>query len=674
MAIKTLTSFFWGPTPVPVSKARNKVGRKLIALIIAFSSLITLVITAFQLLADYHDQRANLDNLFNQVTVSVPSLSESVWAFDENQISLALNALINLRHIEYASVETTNGKKRKWDAGQQISKQAVDRLYPLVQVRRGKALEIGTLKVVGSLDAIYNSLLSKAFGILVSNGIKTFFVAIFMFFLFHKYVTRRIEVLADTVRQLETDLQLNDSGHQAAKKDMAQMDEIDAVNHVFDEMSQKLYATIEALHDTNRQLQNANLEISTANDELEQRVEERTEHLQEEIRQRQIADQSLRENEQRFRDIAESASDWFWETDSQHCFTYLSNRCFEVTGMSAQDLLGKSRFALVERNILEQNVEKWERFQQTLRDRKPIKGFQYVLYPKHGKPLTIQLNGYPYWNEDGEFSGYRGAARDITERVQHEMDLQQSKVDADTANRAKSEFISSMSHELRTPLNGILGFSQLLELHPEMKLAPAQLDYVAQIRIAGEHLLNLINDILDLSKIESGKFELSLAPIDPVSIVQSNLETLQPLALKHQVELIFDSVGFDENFKVWADPTRFSQIMMNLCSNAIKYNREDGRVDVLIQNTPQHKLRVSVSDTGIGISPENFDKLFMPFNRLDAEGSGIEGTGVGLSVTLKLIELMDGKISFDSREGEGTTFVFELPLTTSGTNPGPLKH
>ncbi|MEG3619538.1 ATP-binding protein [Magnetovibrio sp. PR-2] len=632
-------------------------------MIIALSSAITFVITAVQLLEDYQDERANLDELLTQVSVSVPSLSASVWTFDNRQVELSLTAFANLKNIEFVEVVTVD-ESHRWSAGELVSKRIVEENYPLVFVQQGEKEHLGTLRVVASIDEIYDQLVSKALSILLSNGVKTFLVALFMYFLFYKYVTSRIETLAQDVRELEQNLALdvklqNNLGGGTADKEP---DEIEAVSTVFRELSHKLEMTMEALKSSNFELQGAYEEVRIINEELERRVEERTEHLQNEITQRKAAEISLVDSQSRFRDIAQSASDWFWETDQTHSFTYLSDRCYEATGLTSDDLLGKTRFALVERNLGIDDRDKWEAFQTVLHNHETIKDFQYQLFFPDKDPMTVQLEGQPFWGEDGEFLGYRGAARDITHYVLHAAELERAKHDAERANSAKSEFISSMSHELRTPMNGILGFAQLLEMHPDLELGEQQREYVSQIRVAGEHLLELINDILDLSKIEAGKVHLKIEPVEPIAVIETCLEVLQPMAQKHQIHVEFDRYGYEERFRVLADRTRLNQVLMNLCSNAIKYNREDGRVSILLQNTPQQMLRVSVSDTGIGIAPEYFDKLFVPFNRLDAESSGIEGTGVGLSITLKLIEMMDGKISFDSQLGEGTTFVFELPL------------
>ena len=653
-------------------RAENNIGKRLITLIIAFSSLLTFFITALQLFLDYREQRSDLDTILNQVTVNLPSISGSVWAYDQKQIDLALEALINLRNIERATIITTD-KKRNWVAGGAISNHVVTRSYPLIYQKRGQDLEIGSLEVIASLDAIYEKVLSKAVGILISNGVKTFFVAMFMFFIFYKFVTSRIQVLAMNVGALDEQLQLSGSSKKPTPtKRNKKMDEIDIVQQIFDGMADKLRSTITALKDSNHQLQHAYEEVRTINEELEARVEERTEHLRQEVAQRAIAQESLHRSQERLRDIAESASDWFWEMGPDFRFTFMSDRCYEVTGLSPGDIIGKTRLDIAGEELPEEEQSNWDQYQSILEARKPLKNFQYRWNTTDGRQIHIKLSGLPFWSHDGTFLGYRGAAQNITDMVSHQEELNTAKLEADLANQAKSGFISSMSHELRTPLNGILGFAQLLELHPKFKLNEQQLDYVAQIRHAGDHLLTLINDILDLSKIEAGKVQLSMEAVSPIQVVESNLELLKPFADRNQVSLVADLSDYDPSNTVYADSTRLSQIIMNLCSNAIKYNREGGEVSIRLETTPEKKMRLSVSDTGIGIPENQLNMLFVPFNRLGAEGSAIEGTGVGLSITQRLVGLMNGEIRVKSDVGKGTVFEVEFPLmATQGPTTWP---
>ena len=233
---------------------------------------------------------------------------------------------------------------------------------------------------------------------------------------------------------------------------------------------------------------------------------------------------------------------------------------------------------------------------------------------------------------------------------------------ADQASQAKSDFLASMSHELRTPLNGILGFSQLLEFNPKEPLSDNQSQYVGHILHAGNHLLDLINQVLDLAKIETGNIPLNVEPIRVNDVVAECQALLQTVADSRKIKLTLNLD--DPSLLVSADYTRLKQVVVNLVSNAIKYNHKGGSVEISTEVTDNDSIRILVKDTGPGIPEENFKNLFQPFNRLAAEGSGIEGTGIGLSIARKLIDLMSGQIGLESTVGEGSTFWIELPATT----------
>ncbi|WP_239796986.1 PAS domain-containing hybrid sensor histidine kinase/response regulator [Candidatus Nitrotoga arctica] len=279
----------------------------------------------------------------------------------------------------------------------------------------------------------------------------------------------------------------------------------------------------------------------------------------------------------------------------------------------------------------------------------------------HGEVWGSRKNGelYPKWltisavqGDDGAVTHYVGADIDITE-------LSNARIAAEKANRAKSEFISSMSHELRTPLNAILGFAQLLE-HGSPAPTPTQMIRLKEILRGGWYLLDLINEILDLALIESGKVSLSPEHMSLQEILLECKTMMEPQAKLRDIQLNFPQL--DHSLFVYADRTRVKQVLINLLSNAIKYNCEHGTVEVTCNANALKQVRISIKDTGEGLFPEKLAQLFQPFNRLGQESSSVEGTGIGLVVSKKLIEQMGGNIGVESTVGAGSVFWFDLAL------------
>lgn len=264
------------------------------------------------------------------------------------------------------------------------------------------------------------------------------------------------------------------------------------------------------------------------------------------------------------------------------------------------------------------------------------------------------------FDEAGELAGTAGTLMDITERKRSEQQIIAARDEAHAANRAKSEFLSRMSHELRTPMNAVLGFGQLLEMDD---LNEEQRESVGYIVSSGRHLLGLIDEVLDISRIEAGRVAVVRERFDPQVVVSQVMEMNRPAAAAAGIEL---RSGPKVTRWVYGDVQRTRQTLLNLVSNAIKYNRQMGSVTVSV-TASGGRARISVADTGPGIPPEKLHRLFEPFDRLDAEFTAVPGTGLGLALSKALVEAMDGALTVVSVPGEGSVFTLELPLAIGGS-------
>ena len=249
----------------------------------------------------------------------------------------------------------------------------------------------------------------------------------------------------------------------------------------------------------------------------------------------------------------------------------------------------------------------------------------------------------------------------MRERVRAKARLRAARDVAEQASRAKSVFLSSMSHELRTPLSAVIGFAEVLKLDRDEPLSPAQASHVEHILNAGDHLLGLVNQVIEMSRIEAGDVELQIESVRVTEVIASALAMVELPASKRGIAIdsrLRDGAGL----LVRADATRLKQVLLNLLSNAVKYNRDNGRVSIAVQPMGNNRVRIAVSDTGAGIAEDRRVHLFQSFARLGEEAGRIQGTGLGLTIAKRLTELMGGGIGYDSAEGVGSTFWIELPL------------
>jgi PAS domain S-box-containing protein len=376
------------------------------------------------------------------------------------------------------------------------------------------------------------------------------------------------------------------------------------------------------------------------------RVRERTEKLEE--RSAEIA--------KLFRAV-EQSSGIIVITDANEIIEYVNPTFVENYGYEMDEVIGKNISVLQADNMTEADyVKLW----QTIRSGQEWQG-EFHNQKKNGDHCWMLSSISPVKNTKGDITHFIESQANLDNIKQTEVELKTAIEEAHQASQAKSLFLSSMSHELRTPLNSILGFAQLMASERFEPLSDRQKEGISQILKGGNHLLNLINEVLDLSRIEAGNIQVYLEDTELAPIIEDVLTSIEPLAEKNRVRVI-NEIACGGVF-VKADFTRFKQVLMNLLSNAVKYNVEGGTVTLGCDNFSSQKIRISVSDTGSGIAEDKFDKLFEPFDRLGKETSDIEGTGIGLTITKRLVDLMNAELGFESEVGTGSTFYVDFEKT-----------
>ena len=370
------------------------------------------------------------------------------------------------------------------------------------------------------------------------------------------------------------------------------------------------------------------------------------------------AEEALRRGEARFRSILATTSEGYLEFDDRLRILAVNAALCRMLGRGESELIGASLDDIV-------GAVAAPRLTRHHGPSERRGGVEIEVVAPDGRHRHLQFNV----TEAAEAQAGQprfAFVTDVTRIVRIAEALWAAKAHSDKASRAKSDFLSNMSHELRTPLNAILGYAQLLELGPKEPLTPTQADYVRQILKGGEHLLDVVNEVLDLARIEAGRGGVSIEAVDVRDILDHCLALAAPLAEARGVRL-HDLTGKESLPRIRADLVRGRQVLFNLVSNAIKYNRPEGEVR-LSAAMAGDRLRLTVEDTGIGIPPERAGDLFKPFQRLGQEHGATEGTGIGLTITRDLMALMHGDVGFSSFPGVGSSFWVEFPLAGDEEN------
>jgi PAS domain S-box-containing protein len=406
--------------------------------------------------------------------------------------------------------------------------------------------------------------------------------------------------------------------------------------------------------------------------------------------ERKKLDQRLRDQHFYTRSLIESNIDALMATDPRGIITDVNKQTEALTGCTRDELIGAPF-----KNYFTDAGRAEAGINRVLKEGK-VTDYELTARARDGTLTVVSYNATTFHDRDRSLQGVFAAARDMTELKRFEHVLQQKNVELEGASRMKSEFLANMSHELRTPLNAIIGFSEVLKDGLVGEMSDQQRGFIGDIFSSGKHLLSLINDILDLSKVEAGKMMLDLEPVQVSSLFENSLSILREKALKNRIHL--DMGGAEELGSIQADARKVKQIVYNLLSNAVKFTAEGGHVTLRAGRVPRAEvgqlsgawtgrafpladsefeefIRIGVGDNGIGISPEGLERLFKPFSQIDGGlARRFEGTGLGLALVKLLVELHGGTMAVESAVGEGSCFTVWLPVRAPGEGALPLAE
>jgi PAS domain S-box-containing protein len=603
----------------------NGVAKKLIVALVLFSTVITTVITAIELYSGYRHDLGQIDRSIEFIGKSyLPSLTDSVWVADRQQVQTQLDGLLRLPDIEYLGI-SVDGQTR-WSAGKAVSARVVAAEVPLVREHRGQTLTIGTVRVVASVDRVLARVWDQLLVVLLSNAVKTLLVAGFMLLVFQYLVTRHLTRIAAFVRRIDPAAPRGEEVRlDRPASGLWRPDILDAVTTSINGLSRSLQGSFE----------------------------------------------DLQRSDERLRVLTRETTAFIYELDRDGRIVF-ANRTYpgltreQVEGTPLRNWFTPELQPQVDRAVASAFADgQPQRLDYTIPDPQgQARAYVASLVPilRDGAVSSVALTSLDISEQKAAEQEIRELNRGLEARV-HERtaELQRAMERAESASRAKSEFLSHMSHELRTPMNAILGFAQIIEMS---KPTPQQLKWAGEIRRAGDHLLEMIEDLLDLARIEVGKMSIRLEALELEPVLAESLAIVQPLIAARGLRL---EVGECRGAGHWvqADRLRLRQVLVNLLSNAAKYNRAQGSITVQCRQSSAG-VRLSITDTGAGMAPEKLARLFRPFERLGAELGSVEGTGIGLALSKQLADMMGATLGADSEVDVGSTFWIELLRADGG--------
>lgn len=608
--------------------SRSGIGPRLLAAVLLFSSIVTLTLTALQLYLDYDREVGVIETRLEEVGRSTTgSLGESLWNLDQNQLKLQLDGILRLPSMRAAEVREIADRPNpiRVAVGERSNRSVVTRDYPLTTTVQGTARAIGVLHVEATLSDVYQQLLNRALVILASQAAKTFIVSLFIIYVVHMLVTRHLVAIAEFVSKYS--LARPPPPLHLQRRPPYDPDELDKVIDAFNAMCANLGHAYGELREAN-----ANLERD--------------------LKIRRRAEEDARASEQRFRDYAETASDWFWETGPDHVFTYISDRA-GAFGMDREALIGKRRpDAAIDQDA---EVQKWRDHMATLDRHEPFRKFEYRGRDSAGRLHYFSVNGQPVFAEDGRFMGYRGSATDLTSQHETEERLRQSqKMDA------IGQLTGGVAHDFNNVLTVITGTIEIIQ---EGLADKPQLAAIAQlIDDAASRGAEITSQLLTFARRQP----LEPREIDVNGLVVETAKLLRPILGEH-VEIVTRLA--DDAWLAMADPSQLSSAIVNLAVNARDAMPDGGRLTLETANRELAStgngdgdagsyVMVAVADTGHGIPADIRDRVFEPF--FTTKGLG-RGTGLGLSMVYGFAKQSGGTVAIESEEGRGTVMRLFLP-------------
>ncbi|WP_420404477.1 ATP-binding protein [Nisaea sp.] len=605
---------------------RQSVSVHLARLVILWAVILGLVVGTLEVTLEYIKLRTTLFEHSEQVTKAFGDIAARAAANrDRNLAEEIADGLLEFKSIASVELSDETGNVLAWKECGEVQTFASWLPFEIPSAEETILLELsppssggeakGYLKVTASSAQATQNWASQIGMVLISVLFGTVLLAGTLLLVSHLYVTRPMLRLAETFRRLDV-------------SEPKQSPLPDPESFRFREFREIAENGVRLMRDITR---NSEVRDLTANE--------------------------LYRSQKRLQDFAEISSDWFWESDRDGGITYISPSFTKTLSKKSGEIYGRT---IAETTSEATNTPKWHKLEEIRRQRRQFRDFHYDMEIQPGDVKTVSINGRPFYDEAGTFIGYRGTGADVTnERLIAEA-RNEALQRAEQASRAKSEFLATMSHEFRTPLNAIIGFSSLLSMPELLKAGTDRVtEYSTAINESGQHMLALVNDILDISAIEAGKRVLNLEEVEIDRLVAHCLSQIESQAGAKNIAL--DVQQSTETGTMISDERSIRQILLNLLSNAVKFTPSGGKVGIFVDQTGED-IVFRVSDNGIGISEERLPTIAEPFSHSAIHPHvAKEGTGLGLSIVRSLASLLDGSFAIDSAVEIGTTVTVRLP-------------